>query len=563
MHTVPNRMKERIFQLTPPFDGEEEEALLEALGARTDPPSGGSRKRSTAATALHPVAAERTPLDLILLDSFDWRLHKRGAVVEFDRPARLVGWRALKGVGGLTLQYPLATPPRWPSDLPPGRLRARLEALLEMRALLPLARLRGSRRTLRLEDGNGKMRVRLEVEHARLSRPHGGGGRRSIALPPLLRVIPLRGYAAEAKRTVAALRALGLHERPPVYPDELPRLALHPGVYQTKPLLREPPEQRADVAVKALLHQLLDVMMLNESGMLEDIDSEFLHDYRVALRRSRSALGQMKGLFPRRDFERFKRGLYWLGGVTSPLRDLDVQLLKLPHFRAELPEPLHHALDPLERLLLERRAEERKRLLRSFASKRYRQLIEQWRAFLEAPPREPARLAATLPGALEPIVESAARRVRKMYRRVVDEGNAIDESSPDEAYHDLRKSCKKLRYLMEFFTPLFDAPRVAALIATVKGLHNILGDLQDIHVQLADFDGYRDDLLRRGELEEETATALSALGERLEQRRGGEIAAYRDAFAALTRRDTAHEFKQLFGKRAAAAAADGAGGERA
>ncbi|MFC1662475.1 CHAD domain-containing protein, partial [Gemmatimonadota bacterium] len=39
-------------------------------------------------------------------------------------------------------------------------------------------------------------------------------------------------------------------------------------------------------------------MRANEVGMLKNLDSEFLHDFRVAVRRTRSGLTQLKGVFP-------------------------------------------------------------------------------------------------------------------------------------------------------------------------------------------------------------------------------------------------------------------------
>ena len=45
----------------------------------------------------------------------------------------------------------------------------------------------------------------------------------------------------------------------------------------------------APVAVARLLLRLLDTCESNVDGVLRDIDTEFLHDLRVAVRRTRSA----------------------------------------------------------------------------------------------------------------------------------------------------------------------------------------------------------------------------------------------------------------------------------
>ncbi|GAB6040369.1 CHAD domain-containing protein [Endothiovibrio diazotrophicus] len=478
---------------------------------------------------LQLTAEPLEPFDRLYLDSFDWRALNGRGVVELDRRERRIGWRDLKGAERWREIAPAKGIPRFPQELPEGAaLRNRLEKLLEMRALLPQARWRGRRHPLRLEDDNGKMRVRLTLEEGRFTDSQGGSGK-SFRPAPRLTVTPLRGYDKEAERLFKELARLKLPEAPRLYPEALERFGRQPGRFVTKPKLPHPPETRSDVAVKWLLHELLEVMMEHEAGTLADLDSEFLHEYRVAIRRSRSALAQMKGVFPARDTERFKRGLAWLGEITSPLRDLDVQLLKLPDYRAALPAELHDALDPLEALLDRRRVEERGRMEQAMRSARYRQLIERWRAFLEAevPPH------SRLPWATRPIAESAAARVRKMHRRAMEEGCAIGPETPDEAYHELRKTCKKLRYLMEFFLPLFPADQVAPLIAATKALHANLGEFQDVHVQLEEFASYRAELAARDELPAETGRALDALAEQLRAQRLEEMAAFTGNFAAF------------------------------
>ena len=93
-------------------------------------------------------------------------------------------------------------------------------------------------------------------------------------------------------------------------------------------------------------------MRANEAGVRAALDTEFLHDYRVAVRRTRSALSQLKGVFDPSRLAPFRKEFAWLGEVTGPLRDLDVYLLTLPDYRSELPVASRHDLDPLEQLLM-------------------------------------------------------------------------------------------------------------------------------------------------------------------------------------------------------------------
>ena len=55
---------------------------------------------------------------------------------------------------------------------------------------------------------------------------------------------------------------------------------------------------RADIAAKYIFSHLLKTMKDNEPGTIADTDSEFLHDFRVAVRRTRAGLSQLKGVLP-------------------------------------------------------------------------------------------------------------------------------------------------------------------------------------------------------------------------------------------------------------------------
>ena len=66
---------------------------------------------------------------------------------------------------------------------------------------------------------------------------------------------------------------------------------------------------------------------------------------------------------------------------------------------------------------------------------------------------------------------------------MVRDGSAIDDDSPAEDLHDLRKKGKELRYLLEFFAALFPADTVKPMVKTLKALQDTLGRFQDREVQ--------------------------------------------------------------------------------
>lgn len=67
------------------------------------------------------------------------------------------------------------------------------------------------------------------------------------------------------------------------------------------------PQLCADAAMRRILLALLEAMEVNETGTIANLDTEFLHGFRVAVRRTRSVLGQMKTVFPPATLIRFQR----------------------------------------------------------------------------------------------------------------------------------------------------------------------------------------------------------------------------------------------------------------
>jgi len=246
------------------------------------------------------------------------------------------------------------------------------------------------------------------------------------------------------------------------------------------PQPKPPSALRGDVAAKAILLGLLDAIEANEAGVLLNEDAECLHDFRIAVRRARSALGQIKGVFPERERRRFAPRLAWLGKITSEPRDFDVYLLGFDELKAGLPAPFQDQLEPLRGCLACHGGLAHAELARHLKSLRYRKLLADWRRFLAAPC--PGRPSA--PCALTPVQAIADARIWKLFRRVLKQGRAIRPGTPAENLHELRKSCKKLRYLLEFFRALYPPDEIGRPIKQLKKLQDYLGDFQDVHARI-------------------------------------------------------------------------------
>ena len=406
----------------------------------------------------------------VYYDTFDGRLRAAGA------PAVHVGGRLLFDSVTASLQRPLRRV--LAEDLPAGPLRETLGPLIEVRALLPLAALDVSEQHLRVLDAEHKTVVRASIERSALADS-------GAALRPRLRLAAVRGYDAELERVRGALqRELGLERSATGLADDaVTALGGKPGGFSSKVDVQLHFGQRADAAAVAVLRRLLEVIEQNLEGTIEDLDSEFLHDLRVAVRRTRSVQRQLKRVFPPEELARFRAEFKWLQGVTGESRDLDVYLLGFEDMRALVPASLRDELKPLRHALQTRRAAVREQMVSELRSERLGALRDRWSALLDQLQTLPDH---DRPDAAEPIGSVSARRIAKVYRKVVHEGRAIAEDGPSKPFHELRKRGKELRYLLELFgTPLYPHDVVKPMIKTLKGLQDVLGRHQDREVQVA------------------------------------------------------------------------------
>ena len=341
--------------------------------------------------------------------------------------------------------------------------------------------LQSDERLLSVLDDERKTVVRLTLEETKLVGSNGP----DAALRPRLRMTGIRGYDKQLSRVQEVLVVeLGFKPADQPLVDEAVRAAGGvPGGLPTKVGVPLQPGQRSDAAAAVVLRGMLEVIEANLDGTIADIDTEFLHDLRVSVRRSRSVQRELKRVFPPDELAHYRAEFRWLQQATGDVRDLDVYVLEFDSMRALVPGAMQDDLDPLLRVLRARRAAARRAMVRALRSKRTSTLLSDWGSFLdglEAMPEDER------PDAARPIGEVSGERIRKVYRRMLKMGGAIDESSPAEAYHELRKKGKELRYLLELFgVPLFPEEVVKPMIKTLKALQDVLGRHQDREVQIS------------------------------------------------------------------------------
>jgi CHAD domain-containing protein len=480
---------------------------------------------------------------LTFYDTFDWRLFRGGF------------WLAQKNgslelldltTGDTIAQSPVDRLPVFAPDLPAGELKNKISGILDVRALIPLSVVNVETRTFRILDDEQKTIARLHLRKFR-----AGSGRSRGSRMTLVSIDPVRGYYRQARQLSGVFLKSGLERGllSDIYTSLLASAGKTPGDYSSKPDYRLEPGMRSDEAARLILRQLLGVIKANEKWIIEDIDSEFLHDYRVSIRRTRSALSQIRGVFPPEDVARFKADFAYLGNLTNALRDLDVYLVKESVYRSMLPETLRGDIDPLFNYLRRKRVQAHQAVVRGLRTQKYARILETWEAFLETSGTSQAdTVDPDTPNASLPILNLAKTRIRKRYRLVVKTGEEILESGRNEVLHMLRIECKKLRYLLEFFSSLFATDQVDLLVKQLKRLQDNLGDYNDLSIQQGYLMNISGELPHNSPESARTLLAIGALIGELEARQREVREAFAGTFTEFAAPPNKKIFAELFGR---------------
>jgi CHAD domain-containing protein len=450
------------------------------------------------------------------LDTFDWRLYRAGLMLRFEQARR--GGRLLLSQADGTPQAEQAVtswPRRPPLDLPEGPVRDRIIVLIRPRALLPIVKAVSTASVKRLLNADGKTVARLVADRITVTAPSQTASSppapsqtaTTAELAPRLAVAEVRGYPGQARRASALLAGVpGVSPASQgVFIAALTALGRHPADYSNGVAAEITAEMPASVAVARLLLRLLDTVESNVDGVLRDIDTEFLHDLRVAVRRTRSAVKLLGAVLEDELAEHYQAEFKWLGDVTTPVRDLDVHLLGFDAMARQLEAASPADLEPLRAFLARRRAREFRRLAAALRGPRFRAIIDDWRkALLEI--RD-----SGAPRRRRPTAEALALSTTgRSFRRIAAQGGAITPQSPPESLHDLRKRAKELRYLLEFFAPLHDPVAYRKVVGDLKQLQDCLGEFQDSEVQREEISSLAEAMLAERAA---PAATLLAMGE--------------------------------------------------
>jgi CHAD domain-containing protein len=390
--------------------------------------------------------------------------------------------------------------------LPVGPLREHLAPILGVRALLPVVQATVAQTRRRALNTDEKTIAFLTVDRIALTQP------RRANVPARLTVSPLRGYQAQASRFADALALAACIAPASQSAFETAVLAAgrRPGDYTSKIDVQLTPDMPAALAVSTVLTRLFETAQANVAGTIRDIDTEFLHDLRVAVRRTRSVLKLAGSILPATVTGRYRPAFKWLGDLTTPTRDLDVYLLGYQAMADRLMAATEPELRPFHDYLTRQRSSAQRQLVRGLRSAQFSQLASGWPDDLRQVARSPARRPSA--------GRFAARCIGSAHRRVLTSGTAIDAASPPQALHDLRKRCKELRYVLEVFTSLQDPADQWRAVNELKALQDCLGEFQDTEVQRAELRAFAARMMADRSAPAETLLAMGEIAATLAAR---------------------------------------------
>ena len=222
-------------------------------------------------------------------------------------------------------------------------------------------------------------------------------------------------------------------------------------------------------AFRVVFYQFYTLVEIHRQRYLETKNNEELHQFRVNLRKSRSLLQIVHGLFDDAISKRFIDGFKQLASQTNTKRDLDVfeEYLANENARVHLRPFITQSKESEDDTLTE--------LLASFETTSF---LAEWKMVLEDEEGFFAGKNASMPfkalGALslKGEIEALSKKIKRLH-----------EAAPLSRFHKVRIEFKRLRYLLEVCEHLFISNPLSKAVKKAKIMQELFGTLQDRDIQ--------------------------------------------------------------------------------
>ncbi|MEH6641879.1 CHAD domain-containing protein [Vreelandella glaciei] len=243
-----------------------------------------------------------------------------------------------------------------------------------------------------------------------------------------------------------------------------------------KRLAPQPPKHKSDTASRMrdmLAHQYQMIRAL-EPGVIAGVDPEFLHQYRVNLRRSRAVGESVRSITKVPGLKKMLKRLKHRAQATSDLRDIDVFLEDM----VKTPPPLSAvARQGLTQWLQANQRERHQTLCQQLNTPEYAEELEGWQSFIASDDVGKA-LSKLTPRRIKAVLDA---RIASHDEDLA----ALSLDAQDAEFHELRKGVKRIRYLADL-NPQTPEP----FLTELKHRQGLLGDYQDLCTRQAWLDAF-------------------------------------------------------------------------
>lgn len=239
-----------------------------------------------------------------------------------------------------------------------------------------------------------------------------------------------------------------------------------PRPFRAKPVAihaRQSPIQ----AFRAIAFGCLEHFQRNEDALVTGGEAEFIHQARVALRRLRSAIKLFAPILPADFVAVYGRSWQTLAGALGEARNWDVFLEEtLPPMQQAFPH--NHDIRRLHNEARRRVKSARHAIRKLLTVKEYPRLLLEFTAAIHA-----------LTDSIDtPLKAFAGHRIADHTRSVRKMAERYAELDPEQR-HIMRLRFKKLRYAMEFMSPLLPTSGMKAYLSALAALQEALGLIND------------------------------------------------------------------------------------
>jgi CHAD domain-containing protein len=335
---------------------------------------------------------------------------------------------------------------------PPAELAALLTAHVRHEQLAPVATLRTRRAGVRVAD-NGRTIADVTLDSVAVL----DAGRSTGAFAEL-EIELVDGDDTDLERLGRTLRDAGAKTS-----VGLPKLM---RVLPPPPALQASKDSTAIELLRVLLAEQLRELFRHDPGVRLGDDSEDVHRFRVATRRSRALIRTTRPLLGER-LRPLADELKWLAGLLGPVRDRDVLIGRL-RVEARTLDVDRAGGEKLVAQLEDERERLRDELLDALQSERYLELLDAF------------EVAVASLSEVTAAQETDAREIAgKAFRHLSRAAKSLEADPADDELHALRKTAKRARYAAELAAAGRNSKRLARYLEALKELQDVVGEHQD------------------------------------------------------------------------------------